>query len=101
MLFRSNKLMSSENLKRAQPLLQCLENLSEKYKTSIGNVALNWLISQDCTFAIVGARNEQQVLENAKACDFVLQEDELKLIDSLSQKITSQMEQSGMMWDWG
>lgn len=95
-----NKFMHPENFAKVEIVLAGLQKYAEKYNTTIGNVALNWLISQPNTFAIVGARNLQQVTINAQCCDFSLTPEELTAIDKLSENVTKHMDQTQKMWDW-
>lgn len=95
-----NKFMHSDVFPKVSELLTEMQQYADKYKTSLGNIALNWVISQPNTFAIVGARNFTQVQENAKACNFSLSTDELVALDTLSEKVTKHMDQTGKMWDW-
>lgn len=95
-----NKLMQPEVFPKVEQVLAGLKPYAEKYKTSIGNIAINWLISQANSFAIIGARNAAQVEDNAKAADFQLTSSELKEIDDLSKLVTDNMEQSALMWNW-
>jgi myo-inositol catabolism protein IolS len=95
-----NKFMDAENFALVEKVLSGLQAYADKYNTTIGDVALNWLISQPHTFAIVGARNLAQVEQNVKCCDFTLSPQELSAIDRLSELVTKQMDQSGNMWHW-
>ena len=62
-----NKLFKPENYERVQGALNQLRPMAERYQVSLGNLALAWLISQPQTCAIVGARNAEQSVDNAKA----------------------------------
>lgn len=95
-----NKFFHPENFAKVEVVLAGLQNYAEKYNTTIGDIALNWLISQPNTFAIAGARNLAQVEANATCCDFSLTAQELKDIDKLSEEVTKHMDQSQKMWDW-
>lgn len=95
-----NKFMDPKVFTYVEKVLIGLRPLAEKYDTSIGNIALHWLISRPHTFAIVGARNLEQVQNNVKSCDFTLSYEELIEIDKLSELITKNMDQSGTMWNW-
>lgn len=95
-----NKLLKPEIFEQVEKVLEGLNPYAEKYQVTIGNIALNWLISKPNTFAIVGARNLKQVIENSKATDFQLTNNELEEIDKLSEIVTSCMQQDAMMWDW-
>lgn len=96
----NNKLMQPEIFEKVELVLDGLKKFADKYNTTLGNISLNWLISQPETFAIVGARNSEQVEANAKACDFQLTAMELQEIDHLSENVTKHMLQNEMMWQW-
>lgn len=97
-----SKLMQYDVLERVEQVLQGLQKYADKYKTSLGNIALNWLISQPKTFAIVGVRNAEQVRNNSKACQFKLTSEEFEELDSLSRVVTQNMEQreDEPMWNF-
>ncbi len=95
-----NKLLNPNIFGAVEKVLEGLKQYAAKYQVSVGNIALNWLISQPNTFAIVGARNAEQVEVNARSCDFVMTPAELKEIDLLSELVTKNMDQNEMMWNW-
>jgi len=95
-----NKFMDPKIFVHVEKILTELQPYAEKYHTTISNIALHWLISRPHTFAIVGARNLEQVQNNAKCCDFILTYEELIEIDKLSELVTKHMDQSGTMWNW-
>ncbi len=95
-----NRLMQPAIYPLVQQVLNGLQPYADKYNTSIGNIALNWLISQPNTFAITGVRNLQQITNNAQCCDFSLNAQELEEIDLLSKIVTQAMPQNTKMWDW-
>jgi myo-inositol catabolism protein IolS len=96
----TNKLLSPEIFDKVEIVLAGLQKFADKYKTTIGNVALNWLISQQNSFAIVGMRNVEQVHDTAKCCDFTLTDTELKELDTLSETVTKHMHQNEVQWQW-
>ena len=60
-----------------------------KYEKTIAQVAINWVINRDAvTSAIVGARNEKQLIENINASGWKISESDLKKIDEKARKIT-------------
>lgn len=95
-----NRFMDPKIFNKVETVLSGLQQYAAKYNTSIGNIALNWLTSQANTFAITGVRNLAQITDNAKCCDFNLNEQEINEIDELSSIVTSNMDQSQLMWDW-
>ena len=95
-----NKLFQGENYERAQQALDKLRPIAERHHTSLGNLALAWLIAQPQTNAIVGARNPEQAVENAKAGDIQLSTDELKEIDAIGRIVTDHLDDNPVMWAW-
>ena len=95
-----NKLFQGGNYERAQQALEKLRPIAERHQTSLGNLALAWLIAQPQTNAIVGARNSEQSKENAKAADIQLSTNELKEIDAISRIVTDHLDDNPVMWNW-
>ena len=69
------------NKKRVIDLLPDIEPIAERYDATLGQLSINWVIREPgITSAIVGARNPEQVAENAKAADFELSEEDRALL---------------------
>ncbi|MBD1900460.1 aldo/keto reductase [Trichocoleus sp. DQ-A3] len=95
-----NKLFQGENYQRAQQALDKLRPIAESHQCSLAQLALAWLIAQPQTNAIAGARNTQQVVDNAKADDIKLSTDELQEIDAIGRIVTDRLDDSPVMWNW-
>ncbi|MBD1895677.1 aldo/keto reductase [Coleofasciculus sp. FACHB-129] len=95
-----NKLFQGENYERAQQALDKLRPIAERHQCSLAQLALAWLIAQPQTNAIAGARNTQQVVDNAKAGDIKLSTDELQEIDAIGRIVTDRLDDSPIMWNW-
>jgi aryl-alcohol dehydrogenase-like predicted oxidoreductase len=95
-----NKLFIKENYDRVQTALNQLRPIADRHQTSLGNLALAWLISQPQTNAIVGARNGEQAAENAKAAEVKLSEEALKEIDAIGRTVTDHLDDNPVMWDF-
>ncbi len=68
------------NLLRVEKLKQ----LSIQKETSLSNLALSWLLSQEGIDTVIpGGKRPEQVIENAKACDVILSENDLKMIEHI------------------
>jgi len=93
-----NKLFQGENYERAQQALTKLRPIAERHQTSLGDLAIAWLIAQPQTNAIVGARNAEQAAANAKAADLQLFADELKEIDAIGRIVTDHLDDNPKMW---
>ncbi|MBD0336682.1 MAG: aldo/keto reductase, partial [Cyanobacteria bacterium Co-bin13] len=93
-----NRLFQGELYQKAQAALDQLRPLAEKYQTTLGNLALAWLIAQPQTCAIVGARNPEQAQENALAAEIKLSKEDLAAMDTISRSVTEQLDQDPVMW---
>jgi aryl-alcohol dehydrogenase-like predicted oxidoreductase len=77
-----------ENRKRVLEMLKKIQPIADGHKATLAQVTINWVISQKgLTAALVGARNEKQVEENARAADFRLTEDELAAIRNAVEEL--------------
>lgn len=83
-----NKLFLKENYARVQTALNQLPPIADRHQTSLGNLALAWLIVQPQTNAIVGARDAQQATDNAKVAEVKLSQEDLKEIDAIGRTVT-------------
>ncbi len=73
-----------ERFKINKETLLKLKDIADKYHISLAQLAINWNFSQKgITSAIVGARNKKQSLENIKSVDFIIREEDFKLIDKI------------------
>jgi aryl-alcohol dehydrogenase-like predicted oxidoreductase len=72
--------------RKIEPLLQTMEDIATTHSKTVGQVALNWLLSKDeCIIPIPGAKNVRQASENAGAIGWRLTGEEFKRIDLASQ----------------
>ncbi len=77
-----------ENRKRVLDMLPRIQPIADAHGATLGQVAIGWVIAQPgVTTALVGARNEQQVDENAQAADLELADDELRTIRSAVEEL--------------
>lgn len=95
-----SKLFKPENYARVQLALNQLRPIAERHQVSLGNLALAWLIAQPQTNAIVGARNVEQSVENAKAAEITLSVEELKEIDKIGRTVTDRLDENPVMWEF-
>ncbi|HCD1981028.1 TPA: aldo/keto reductase [Staphylococcus aureus] len=69
-----------ENVRR----VKALESLAAAYQTSIANIVLAFYLTRPAIDVIIpGAKRAEQVIENIKAADIVLSDDEIQYIDEL------------------
>jgi aryl-alcohol dehydrogenase-like predicted oxidoreductase len=72
-----------ENLKRTAEFLNQLKPIAAEKHLTLGQLVILWTLQQPgITIALVGARNSGQAIENAKAVDTVLNQEETELINS-------------------
>ncbi|MCP4642996.1 MAG: aldo/keto reductase [bacterium] len=78
-----------KNLERLhRDLLDKVRPIADAHDATLGQVFIAWTVEQPgITTAIVGARNEQQAEENARAGDLELNQDELATIRSLVEAL--------------
>lgn len=95
-----NRLFQEETFVRAQEALALLRELAQKTGISMAQLALAWLIHQPRTCAIAGARNAEQVRQNAAAADVLLSETDLAAIDAAGRIVTDHLDDDPVMWQW-
>ncbi|HEY9896219.1 MAG TPA: aldo/keto reductase [Candidatus Sericytochromatia bacterium] len=96
-----NKLFQGETYQRAQAALEKLRPIADRYQTSLGNLALAWLIAQPQANAIVGVRNAAQAVDNAKAGEIKLTDADIAAIDQIGRTVTDALDDNPLMWNWG
>ncbi|MGB3199490.1 MAG: aldo/keto reductase [Nodosilinea sp.] len=96
-----NKLFQPPLYDKAQDALAKLKPIAERHHTTLGNLALAWLIAQPQTTAIVGARNVDQAKENAQAASVSLSLEDLTEIDTISRTVTDHLPTDPVMWNFG
>lgn len=73
---------------KIRTLIDKLEQMASEKRSRPGNIALAWLLAQEgVSSAIVGAKSPAQVLENMKATEVILSEEEVNLLNSLSEAV--------------
>jgi aryl-alcohol dehydrogenase-like predicted oxidoreductase len=76
------------NLSRIIEFTEKLKPFAESRKVTLSQLVLNWTKEQPgITCVLAGARNPQQVLDNVKAVDFRLSDDEMKEINRLISEL--------------
>ncbi len=86
---RSNRVwFKPENRKRVLDMLQRIQPIADAHGATLAQVAIAWVVAQPgVTTALVGARNEHQAEENAKAGDLELTDDELQAIRTAVEEV--------------
>lgn len=95
-----NKLFQGDNYQRAQQALTQLRPIADLHNCTLGQLALAWLISQPQTSAIAGFRSAEQALDNAKAMDIKLSNEEIQQIDRIGRQVTDFIDDNPVMWKW-
>ena len=95
-----NVLFQPENYRRVQQALERLRPIAESNDMSLGQLALNWVISQPGTCAIAGARNAKQAIQNAGAADVKLPEEDLARINEIGRMVTDHLDDGSLMWNF-
>ncbi len=71
------------NFSRIVQLTDNLRRIADDRQITLSQLVLNWTIHRPgITCALAGARNAEQVLENVKAADFILSDEEISRIDA-------------------
>jgi aryl-alcohol dehydrogenase-like predicted oxidoreductase len=79
-----------ENRKKVATLLESIHPVARSHSVSLTQLAIAWTISPGrATHSLVGARNPEQAIENARAGDVQLDEDELALINQEAERHAS------------
>ena len=97
---KSKLFYKKDNYERVQQALEKLRPIAEQKQCSLAQLAIAWLIAQPNTHAIVGARHQHQVEQNAQAITVELSQDELAEIDQIGQTVNQHLDDSTIMWDF-
>ncbi len=95
---KKNRLFMPENAGRVQRALKELRPIAEERGITLGQLALAWVIAQPGTCAIAGARNAEQVLENAKAAEVRLPAPDLARMDEIGRRVTDPLDDNPVQW---
>ena len=78
---------SRKGLAESAPVIHELRIIADKYKVTMAQVALRWVIQfhGECIVAIPGATKVRQAKENAAVMNFELTQEELDLLDMVSK----------------
>jgi aryl-alcohol dehydrogenase-like predicted oxidoreductase len=85
-LRKYTSLFKTSGLERSADLVRTVMKIAGKYDVSTSQVALSWLINIHGTtvVAIPGATKESQAIDNAKAMNFRLSDEDMELLDRMS-----------------
>ncbi len=93
-----NKLFEPENFQRVRQALERLRPIAEKNAASLAQLALAWVLSHTNTYAIAGARNADQVVQNARAAALDLSENDLARMDETGRLVTDYLDKNPVLW---
>src|SRR6478735_4377910 len=83
-----DRFYTAENITRINAYLDELRPLAADKKASLAQLVIAWTLQQPgITLALVGARNAEQAIQNAKASEVVLNGEEVKLITDKLNKL--------------
>ncbi|MEN9685101.1 MAG: hypothetical protein RLZZ28_887 [Bacteroidota bacterium] len=83
-----NRFYTTENITRVNVYLDELRPLAADKNISLAQLVIAWtLVQPGITIALVGARNAEQAIQNAKAADIVLTAEELSFINQTLSKL--------------
>jgi aryl-alcohol dehydrogenase-like predicted oxidoreductase len=84
----NTKHFRADNRQKINDFLDQIRPIAEDHHVTLGQLVINWTIRQPAiATALVGARNPQQVRENAKALDFRLSTEEMHQINQLLDQV--------------
>ncbi|RMF76510.1 MAG: aldo/keto reductase [Chloroflexi bacterium] len=76
-----------------------LRTISDELERPMAHIALAWLLHQPAVDSVIaGARNPQQVIENAAAADLTLSDDMLKRLDEITAPVKTHLGSNVDMW---
>jgi myo-inositol catabolism protein IolS len=96
----ANRLFQPENFQRVQGALSRLKPIADERGVTLGQLALAWVIAQPNTCAIAGARNADQVRQNAAAAQVSLSADHLSAMDAIGRSVTEHLDDDPVQWKW-
>jgi len=90
---KDNPRFSASNRQKVAALKKAIQPISEQHKASMAQIVIAWTLAQPgITFALCGARNPEQALDNARAGEIRLGSDELAAIDKAIAMHLTQMD---------
>ncbi len=97
---KSNKLVEKSLFPKVLNAVDALRPIAERKGCSLSQLALAWLTSHPNTAALAGVRNANQILDNAKAGDIPMTEDEMAQLETISLPIYHFFQRDAVPWTW-
>jgi aryl-alcohol dehydrogenase-like predicted oxidoreductase len=83
-----NRFYSDENITRINNYLDELRPLASSKNISLSQLVIAWTIKRPgITLALVGARNAEQAIQNAKASEVILSDEEMGMINEKLERV--------------
>jgi aryl-alcohol dehydrogenase-like predicted oxidoreductase len=84
----SAKHYKPENIKRINALLEKIKPIADNHNATLSQLVINWTAHRPAIACVlVGARDEKQVKDNAKALDFKLSAEEMAKINKAADEL--------------
>ncbi|MDJ0835666.1 MAG: aldo/keto reductase [Acidobacteriota bacterium] len=96
----ANKLFLAEHYPRVLAALDRLRAVATRNRITPAQLALAWLIRQPNSCAIAGARNEEQVRDNARAMSVDLSAEDLAEVDTIGMQVAEPFMDDPVPWTW-
>jgi aryl-alcohol dehydrogenase-like predicted oxidoreductase len=88
----TNRLFTPESVTRVNEFLEKIRPLAESKNATLGQLVLRWTLAQPgISVVLVGARNAEQAIQNARAVDFELVTHE---VDFITERLEQMHEQT-------
>lgn len=97
---KSNKLVDEETFPMVEKALSAILPIAQSRNTTITQLALAWVIAHRQTAAITGVRNAAQIVENAKAAQLKLGNDEIVAMETAAAEIARKFIDDPVPWFW-
>lgn len=95
-----NRLFHPDIYPKIQQALKKLAPIADQYEANLAQLALAWVCAQPQTVAIAGARNPDQVHQNAVAASLVISPDTLAQMVEISQEVIDLLDDDPVQWKW-
>ena len=95
---KTNRLFQPDIYPRVLEALDKLRPIAKRNNITLGQLALAWICSHPNTCAIAGARNTNQVLQNAKAAEVKLSDEDIAKAEAIGCIVTDHLDDNPVLW---